>query len=81
MNGEMFLLGLLSVLIVASNTFWAWVTYSLLNRLMSRTYIEYAQGKQEEKRKPQTLQSQQDVVVDPESERQAQELNSILNMV
>jgi len=80
LNLEYFLVGIFLVFTLASNVFWAWVTYNLLNRLMSRTYFEYAQGKREETKKPQPPQSLQEVMIDPEDQRQANEINAIFNI-
>lgn len=81
MSLEFFVIGILLVFTLASNVFWALVTFNLMNRLMSKSFGDYVQGKKLAKSKPQTHQHTQDVVIDPEVERQAQELNTLFNMV
>ncbi len=83
MNVELFLIGFLMVLLLGSNIYWARVNYGLINRLMSRDFQEFQHGKRilsikTEKAAP--LQPLQDEAIDPDSERQAQELNTLFNM-
>lgn len=81
MSFEYFIIGILVVLMIAQNVYWAKVNYNLINRLMSRNYFEYATAaKQEKIIEPQTHQQFQDEAIDPESDRQAQELNTLFNM-
>lgn len=83
MSVELFVIGILTVLVIAQNVYWARVNHSLVNRLMSRDYVEYAQAKKIERQKPEKLTPLpvlQEDAIDPESARQAQELNSMFNM-
>ncbi len=83
MSLELIVIGILVTLMIAQNVFWARINLSLINRLMSRDYQEFAHGKKTEKQKISAhpvLAPLDDVVVDPESERQAQDLNSLFNM-
>jgi len=82
MSQEWFVIGLLVVLIIAQNIFWARVSLSLANRLMSRDFQDFAYGKRISKAKNEQdkVQDVAGEVSDPEAERQAHELNSIFNM-
>ena len=73
-----YVVGLLSVLLVIQQIFWAKVCYGLVNRLMSRSFHEYEQAKA--LKFPSVPQIQVDEV-DYESERQAQDLNSLMGVV
>lgn len=74
---EPFVVGILTVLLIAQNIFWARVVLMLTNRLMSRNYAELKQAEN----KPAAPALVQDDGRDPEAERQAQELNSMFGMV
>lgn len=74
---EPFVVGILTVLLIAQNIFWARVVLMLTNRLMSRNYAELKQAEN----KPAAPTLVQDDGRDPEAERQAQELNSMFGMV
>lgn len=75
---EAFIIGILTVILVAQNVFWAKVVLNLTNRLMSRNYAELRQADA----KPTILKPLSDEEsYDPIAERQAKELNSILGMV
>lgn len=83
MSPEWFVIGILVILIIGQSVFWAKVNLSLMNRLMSRDFQDFAHGKKISKAKREqatALQPLQDEVADPDSERQAQELNSLFNM-
>lgn len=45
----------LSILIILSNCFWAFITHKLLNKVMSRTFWEYQQAKVIPKTEAQAL--------------------------
>ena len=77
MSIEYFVLGILTVLMIAQNIFWAKVVLNLTNRLMSRNYVEL---KQAEQKPAQHQPSKVAVDHDPIAERQATELNSLLGM-
>jgi hypothetical protein len=80
-NGDIFALGVLSVLLVGSNAFWAKIFFSLSNRLMSRSYYDFVQT---EKLKAPTKRAEkptEEMVIDPIDEQQAQSLNSMFGMV
>lgn len=73
----------LCLLLFATNVFWAYHCMQLTNRLMSRNYFEYTQGKNNLKmRRPQTRQqpNEDELVIDPEDERQAKDMNSLLGI-
>lgn len=79
MNVEAFTLGLLAVVLLATNIFWAKHCLQLTNRIMSRNYFDVATA---ERIKPQPKVSDEpEMVFDPEDERQAQSINSIMGMV
>jgi hypothetical protein len=83
MSAEAFALGILVVLMIAQNIFWARIVLSLSNRLMSRDFNEFAHAKKIEKQKPEKLKplpSFQEEAIDPEAERQANDLNTLFNM-
>lgn len=46
MSESLLLIIILIALFVATNAFWAFLTHKLLNKVMSRTFWEYQQGKQ-----------------------------------
>ena len=81
MNVEYFALGLLSVLLIGSNVFWAKLVMQLNNRIMSRSYFEFVQTEKLKEQKPPKPESKQDdYMIDPEDERQAKELNALFNI-
>ena len=63
---------------IGQNVFWANVCLKLTNRIMTRSYAEFMQLSA----KPTKLQvAPQGEEIDPDAERQAQELNSMLGMI
>lgn len=83
MSLELFVIGILTVLVIAQNVYWAQVNHALINRLMCRDYAEYAHAKKIEKQRPEKLKplpAFQEETIDPVAEKQAQELNSMLGM-
>lgn len=76
---EHFVIGILVVVMLAQNVFWAKVVLNLTNRLMSRNYAELRQAEA----KPTLVQTRplEDEGTDPVSERQAKDLNSLMGMV
>jgi hypothetical protein len=71
---EYFIIGILVVLMVGQNIFWANVCLKLTNRLMSRNYGELIQAKN----KPTKLQSAPEDMSDPVAERNARDMNSMI---
>jgi hypothetical protein len=80
-NVEAFALGILSVMLLASNVFWAKMVAMLTNKIMSRSYYEFRQAEKLKDPPVRTESKEDDYMVDPEDERQAKELNAILNIV
>lgn len=81
MNVELFVLGILSVLLVGSNVFWAKLHLTMADRLMSRNFFEFTQT---EKLKTQVNvrreSKEDDFLIDPIDERQAQSLNATFGL-
>lgn len=73
-----FLIITLSVLVTGLNIFWAWLCLGLVNRLMSKDFNSYMAAEY----KPTRLQpiKSDELTIDPESERQAQEINSLFGI-
>jgi hypothetical protein len=73
---------LLAVLVI-QQIYWSWIMTGLVNKLMSRDYQNYVENKKFLNQKPtlQKVSSSDDSAIDPDSERQAQELNSIIGIV
>jgi hypothetical protein len=81
-NVELICITILTVLLVVTNGFWAVVTFSLLNRLMSRDFFEFKQAKVYGKPKAVKNDATGDeLVIDPLDEQQAQQMNSMMGMV
>lgn len=74
---EHFVIGMLMILIIGQNVFWAKVCLNLTNRIMSRNYAELTLAEA----KPTLQRPQEEDFHDPIAERQAQDLNSMLGMV
>lgn len=74
---EWFIVGILIVLMIAQNIFWAKICLKLTNRIMSRNYAELRQAEQT----PVSSRPLQEEEVDLFAEKQARELNSMLGMV
>lgn len=74
---ENFIIGVLVMLMLAQNIFWAKVCLNLTNRLMSRNYAELRQAEA----KPTLVKPITEDGYDPVAEHQAKELNSLLGMV
>lgn len=71
---------ILSGLLIATNAMWAYLTIRLMDRLMSRNYVEYQQGKvigKPMKTEPETTT----MVEDPIDVHQAQEMNALIGIV
>lgn len=82
MSVELIVLGLLTVLLIAQNIFWAKVCFNLTNRLMSRSYYEFEQAQALTRPKAQHPHSSNVTeMFDPEDERQAQGANSLLGLI
>jgi len=80
MSVEFFLLGLLSILLIGSNVFWAKMVFRMSDRLMSRNYFEFTQVEKLKSARPKPETKTEDYMIDPEDERQARELNSMFNI-
>lgn len=78
MSPEYFIIGVLTVLMIAQNVFWARVCLNLTNRIMSRNYAEL---KQAEHKPAAPVLPLKDDEHDPVAERQATELNAMFGMV
>lgn len=77
MSIEHFIIGVLAALLIAQQLYWSRLFSHMTNKLMSRNYFEYAQVKKFEADKPLKPESKQDdYMVDPEDERQAQLANA-----
>lgn len=79
MTVEFLAAGLLIILLLASNLFWAVLVNRLLNKLMSRSYAEYEQA--QALRIPKAPEHPSVDDVDHDADRQAREINSILGVV
>lgn len=79
MTVELMAAGLLIVLLLGSNLFWAVMCNRLINKLMSRSYAEYEQA--QALRTPRAPEHPSVEPIDHDAERQAQEINSILGVV
>lgn len=80
MSFEYFALGVLTVVLIASQVFWMKLVINLANRIMSRNYFEVVQAENLKTKRPE-LNLEPDFKIDPADERQAAELNSLLNIV
>lgn len=72
----------LSLLLVATNLFWAMLTLKLTNKLMSRSYYEYVQA--ENLKKPPKSNRKKELAeeeFDPIDVKQAQDMNSLMNII
>lgn len=80
---DYFSLGLLSVLLLGSNVFWAKHCAKLTDKLMSRNFADYiSTEKYRTTAKAKTSVTVEDEdVIDPRDASQAQQLNSIMGMV
>lgn len=75
---EYFIIGILTVLLLGQQVYWAKICYQLTNRIMSRNYSELKQAEA----KPTVLRPLKDEDAhDPFAENQAKELNSLFGMV
>lgn len=83
MSAEWFCVGLLLVLLIGCQVYWARIVMQLTNKLMSRNYFEYVQTKRLAEQ-PQVVREESkadDYLVDPEDERSAQSLNHIIGAI
>jgi hypothetical protein len=78
MSIEHFTLGILTVLLIGQQVYWARVVLNLTNKLMSRNYSEYVQA-EKFKNEPRLRMENKpdDYAIDPEDERKANELNAL----
>lgn len=82
MSIDYFSLGLISFLLLGSNVFWAKHCAKLTDKLMSRDFADYVQA---EKYRTTVNKKTSDIVndddvIDPRDEAQAQQLNSMLGI-
>lgn len=78
-----FVVGILVVLLLGQNVFWAKVCLNLTNRLMARDFQDFSHGTKIQKTKPESatpIKPLDDEVIDPESLRQASELNTMFGI-
>lgn len=80
MNTESVVIIILGVVVIGLNVCWAWISMRLIDRLMSRNYQDFALSEKIKTNKPKASLTPNEAVGDPESERQAQELNSLFNI-
>lgn len=80
MNIEAFVIGVLVVVMIAQNVFWAKHCLQLTNRIMSRNYFDVAQADRV-KRTLSKISDEPETIFDPEDQRQALAINSMLGMV
>lgn len=80
MSFELVALALLSVLLLATNVFWAKIVFELNNRLMSRSFYEFSQAQALQTPKASSPPSSDGMHIDPVDERQAREINSLMGV-
>ncbi len=68
----------LSVLLLASNALWAFLCVRLMDRLMSRNYMEFKQATVYGR--PEPVKGPDELVVDPIDQIQAQEMNALVGI-
>lgn len=71
----------LTILLIASNTFWILCTQKLLNKLMSRNYNEYVTAERSLRAVPKVQVPTEDPSVKMMEEKRAMDLNQIMGMV
>lgn len=70
---------ILGILLLASNALWAFLCVQLMDRLMSRNYVEFKQGKQIGTASKKAI-APDELVVDPIDAIQAQEMNTLMGI-
>ena len=81
MSADWFVIGLLTILLLASNVYWAQIARELNSRLMSRNHFEFVQTEKLRKENPKRGEVEEgEMRIDPQDERQAQELNTLMGM-
>ncbi len=71
---------ILAAMLILTNVLWAFLSVQLMDRLMSRNYLEFKQGKT--MGKPELVSKKPDeLVIDPIDELQAQEMNALVGIV
>lgn len=79
---ENFIIGVLTMLLLGQQVYWSRIVHSLMDKLMSRDYQNYAEVKKFLKNKPTHFEApSDDAASDPVAEQHAQELNTIMGMV
>lgn len=82
MTPEEIVIAILGFLLLATNIFWAKLTLSLTNRLMSRNYFEFTQGKKNEASEKKPRESDPfKLEIDPHDQQVADQLNSLMGIV
>ena len=71
-----FIIGILVALLIGQQGFWMYIVFKLNDRLMSRNFVEYSQGKQL-KRPPNVSKPSQDDGIDPIAEKNAKDANAL----
>lgn len=80
MNIEFFIIGVLVVLLIGQQVYWAKLTLSLANRLMSRNYFELVQAEMQKKPRKNKISDEPETIYDPEDLRQAREANALMGI-
>lgn len=84
MNLECFIIGMLTVLLLGQQVYWSKIVHSLMNKLMSRDYQNYAEIKKFLDNKPKLQRApseESDAAIDPIAEQHAQQLNSLIGAI
>lgn len=71
---------ILGILLLASNCLWAFLCIQLMDRLMSRNYVEFKQSKMIGKQQKPEKQDPEELVIDPIDALQAQEMNTMMGI-
>ncbi len=83
MNMEAFALGILTIVFLGSNIFWAKLVLDLTNRLMSRTYTDVvlAENLNKTKNEAPNILLQKDNEQDLYATEQANKLNALVGII
>lgn len=79
MNIEYFIIGILTVLLLGQQVYWASIVFKLTNRLMSRDYPEFKQA--EKKIQQISLAPSNDDAVDLFAQGMADQANKTLGLI
>lgn len=80
MSIELFVIGILVSLLIGQQVYWAKLTLSLTNRLMSRNYFELIQAEMQRKPRKTKVSDEPETIFDPEDLRQAREANALMGI-